>query len=266
MGLLDDLRQQASEKEEIEAQENNLKANTEEIYRNQTIPSLKEMYSHLAELAKHLNYLDKDIRSNYVINAEGLEVEFLQREYNVHIDSTKDTKLVTLSFKCGNPKMVEFSINDPKKVPGNAQFLKQSQLQHQVVERKNDKLQLTGAQFTVKPLTMVKFNFEADIDNGAIKFKCSNFDQFGTITRSLKPEDVNEEFMDQLDRYIIRENENFLKEDVADDVREQIRMKIEQEKLERQEELKAAEKLREEEEARKAEEGKFGFFKKLKTS
>ena len=55
-------------------------------------------------------------------------------------------------------------------------------------------------------------------------------------------------------------------ENVADDVREQIRMKIQQENLERQEELKAAEKLREEEEAKKAEEGKFGFFKKLKTS
>ena len=138
MGLLDDLRQQASAKEEKEAQENNLRANTEEIYQTQTIPKLKEIYNHLAELAKHLNYLDKDIHSNYVINAEGLEKEFLQKDYNVHMDSTKDTKQVSLSFKCGHPKMVEFTVNDPKRVPVNTHFLKQSQLQHQVTERKND--------------------------------------------------------------------------------------------------------------------------------
>ena len=73
---------------------------------------------------------------------------------------------------------------------------------------------------------------------------------------------MNDEFFDQLGRFILRENEDFLKENVTDDVREQIRMKIEQEERERSNELKEADKLREEEEAKKSEESRFSMFKK----
>ena len=55
MGVLDDLRQQASEQEAVDEQANSSKANAEEIYRTQTQPKLKEMYTHLLELSKHLN-------------------------------------------------------------------------------------------------------------------------------------------------------------------------------------------------------------------
>lgn len=262
MGLLDDLRQQASKQEAEEEKASSRMASAEEIYRTLTQPKLKELYSHLLELAKHLNYLKKEISATYIINAEDQAIEFLQKDYVAHIDSTSDTKLVTFAFKCAYPRNVEFSVNEAQKVAGNIQFLQKNQLQHQVAERRSDKGQLQGARFTVKASVMARFTFAADIEKSHIKFTCSNFDQFASITHVLKPEDINDEFIDQLDRYIIRENKDFLKENVADDVREQIRIKIEQEKQDRSEELKAAEKLREEEETKKTETSRFSLFKK----
>ena len=61
MGVLDDLRQQASEQEAVDELANSSKANAEEIYRTQTQPKLKDLYAHLLELSKHLNFLKKEI-------------------------------------------------------------------------------------------------------------------------------------------------------------------------------------------------------------
>jgi len=262
MGVLDDLRQQASEQEAMDEQANSSKANAEEVYRTQTQPKLMELYTHLLELSKHLNFLKKEIRATYIVNAEDLGIELLQRDYLAHIDSTSDTKLVTFAFKVVYPNNVEFSVNEPQKVASNIQFLQNKQLQHQVAERRNDKGQLQGARFAVKASTVAKFSFEADIENSTIKLTYINFDEYGPISHVLKPESINDDFIDQLDRFIIRENKDFLKENVAEDVREQIRLKIEQEKRERMEELQAAEKLREEEAKSSEKAGGFGFFKK----
>jgi len=197
MGLLDDLRQQASD-QEAEEQASSQKMNTEEIYRTQTLPALKDLYTKLSELAKHLNYLKKEIHGAYMINAENMGVKLLQQDYNAHIDSTTETKLVTLSVKCVYPKEVEFAINDPKRVSSNVQFLRNTGLQFRVIERKNDKQQLLGARFFVKPSVFAKFNFETDYDNDMIKLTCSNFDQYGSIIRIFKPENINDEFFDGL--------------------------------------------------------------------
>jgi len=262
MGLLDDLREQASAQEAEEEKASKGKVNTEEVYRTETIPKLNELYTHLMELAKHLNYLKKEIRAKYVINTDNQGIELLQKDYIAHIDNTSETKLVTFTCKCVFPRNVEFSVNEAKKVASNIQFLQSKALQHQVRERRNDSHQLTGAQFTVKASVTAKFAFEADIENASIKLTYSNFDQYGSISHVLKPEDVNDDFFDELGRFILRENNDFLKENVADDVREQIRMKIEQEERERSDELKEAEKLREEEEAKNSEESRFNLFKK----
>jgi hypothetical protein len=265
MGLLDDLRQQTSEQEVEDKKTNSQKANTEEIYRTQTQPKLKELYSHLLELAKHLNYLKKEIHARYIINAENQGVELLQSDYDAHIDSTTETKLVTFALKCTFPRNVEFSVNEPQKVTNNIQFFQKYNLQHQVTERKNEQHQIQGARFTVKASVTARFTFEADIEKACIKLTYVNFDQYGPISHIIKPEDINDDFIDQFDRFIIRENKDFLKENVADDVREQIRLKIEQENRERSEELKTAEKKQKDEEEKVAEESAFGFFKKKKT-
>jgi len=63
----------------------------------------------------------------------------------------------------------------------------------------------------------------------------------------------------------LRENEDFLKENVADDMREQLRCQIQMENQERATELKVVEKLQAEEEARIAEEKKLNSgFNRLK--
>lgn len=268
MGLLDDLRQQSSSIKAEEQKEVDRRARAEGIYRTQIQPKLHKLYSTLNELINHLNYIKPDIRHSYPMNADGLQTKMIQQDYIARIDSSTETKLVTFMCQCVNNRDIEYSVNDPKFIEPHIQFFKKHNLQYQCQDFKNTNYEVTGARFKVKAVVPIRFSFEADIDNACIKLTCTNFCSLGIRIRSYKPEQLTEQFFDNLCRYIIRENADFLEEKVAEEVRERLRNQIAAEQQERQDELKEAEKLQaaEKEKLREERSGRFQLLKKIKFS
>lgn len=263
MGLLDDLRQQSLDRESHEKNDSANKLNAEEVYRRIIQPKMHNLYMQLDELAKHLNYIKPDIRVSYPFNAKDLVIELKQQDYDVKIDSATATKRVTFVFHCIHNKNIEFSENDPQSFDQHLQFLSKYELQYQCREFKNENHEITGGIFSVKARVPIRFDFTADIENSAINLSYSNFDGLGKRTHSFKAEKLTDDFFDQVGRYIMRENENFMKETISDEARQQIREKMVVEQQQRLAELKEAERL-EEEERQKAQESKRGPFHLLK--
>lgn len=267
MGLMDELRQKAADLQKKEQGESARRLNAEEIYRTQIKPKLNQLYLTLGELVKHLNYINPDLQVPYRFNVEGLEIRLKQQDYRVAIDSTNETREVTLAFKCVHPIEVKFVSKDKASYEENLEYLKKHGLGHQCHPCKNDKHEVTGAHFIVKSSVPVNFIFRADLENAQIKLIVANFDGLGVVTHTFQPEKFTEEFFDQLGRHIIRENPNMFKESIGDDVKEALRARIEEEKRQRLEELEEAEKLEAAEDERQKNEGsRFGFLKKIRKS
>ena len=267
MGLLDELRQQSADIKVKELKEQERRENAENIYKTQSIPALNRVYETLNELAKHLNYINLDITASYEFNVDGLRIQLKQVDHQATIDSTLETKLVNFTCRCEHAKDIVFKAGGKSKVEENLQFLKNSKVIFQFKPEKNDAHEITGAHFLIKPSIPVIISFKPDIENCCIRISMQNFGDLHVRSHVIQPERIDDDFLDRLSRFIVREIDDLFNEKVDDQTRELLRAKIEEEQRLRQEELKEAEKIRIEEEERQRLEvanNRFGFLKKIK--
>lgn len=261
MGLLDDLKQQSESKKSQENEENLRKEKAEEFYRAKVQPILTNIYQHYSELTKHLNYVKPDTRAKYAINIAGDQAEFQQGDYKVQVDSTEDTNYITIRCVCSRSTDVEFVVDDPAAVTKNKNFLNEHGLNYQVYPRNNGE---PGARFTLQAEFTPEIHFTGNRDKGNVTLAIVNFESLGRRTRLLQISDINDEFLDSLDRFIIRENNDFFKLKMDDKAKEEIRARVQAEQRKRQEELKLAERRAEMEAMREKMEKERGAKKGLK--
>jgi hypothetical protein len=262
MGLLDDLKKQSESKKAQENQESVRREKAEEFYRQKVQPKLTEIYTHYSELTKHLNYVKPETIAKYVINLAGQQAEFYQGEYKVQVDSTTDTNYISIRCACTRPTPIEFLIEDPSAINKNKNFLNEHGLNYQVYPRTNGE---PGARIVIQAEISPELLFEGDRMKGCVNLKVINFESLGKRTRVLQIHEINDQFLDGLDRFLIRENDNFFKLSIDDKAKEEIRAKVQEEQRRRTEELKEMERLAREEELReKLEKENKGIKKGLK--
>ena len=122
-----------------------------------------------------------------------------------------------------------------------------------------------GARFTIQAEITAELLFEGDRERGCINLKVINFESLGRRSRVLQLSEINDQFLDGLDRFMIRENNNFFKLDIDEKAKEEIRAKVQEEQRKRMEELKEMERMAKEEELRdKLEKDNKGVRKGLK--
>ncbi|MEJ2180696.1 MAG: hypothetical protein P8Y28_09735 [Gammaproteobacteria bacterium] len=247
MGLLDDLKKQSESKKVVENQESHRKEKAEAFYKEKVQPKLTQIYSHYVELTKHLNYVNPDTIAKYVINTAGQEAEFRQGDYKVQVDSMTDTSYISVRAICTRPTDIEFTVDDPSAVNKNKNFLNENGLNYQVYPRNNGE---PGARFTIQAEITAELLFKGDRENGCINLVVTNFDSLGRRNRALQVHDINDQFLDGLDRFMIRENDSFFKLDMDEKAKEELRAKVQEEQRRRMEELKEAERMAQEEELR----------------
>lgn len=263
MGILDNLRQQSENLKAKEQHEQERLAHLQAHFRDELQPKMIQIYKYLNEFAEHLNYIKPDIQVEYQLNAEGLNVALKQENYKIQVDSVNETRLVNFRFECSNPKDLAFVAGDKLSIDKNIEYLQRYNLQYQCKRNKDEKFEVTNAQFTVKCMVPVLFMFKGNIENSSIDLICSNFDGLGTIRHAFKAHHFDDIFFDNLGRFILREYPEFLKLNISDHAIEQIRAQIAEEQRQRQEELKQAELTRlEEERQQQLESPRFRLFKK----
>ena len=262
MGLLDDLRKQSENLKTKEQLDKERQEKLQVHYLEVLQPKMIEIYKYLNELADHLNFINSDIQVPYQLNAEGLKVELKQQNYKIQVDSTNNTKLINFRLECSKPKDLEFVAGDKQSVDKNIEYLQRYNLQFQCKRNKDENLNVINGQFTVKCVVPVVFVFQGNVENSSIDLICTNFDTLGSLKHSFKAHHFDEKFFDELGRFIIRENPEFLKLNISDDALEQIRAQIAAEHRQREEELKRAEDLKALEKQQTTDASRFRLFKK----
>jgi hypothetical protein len=260
MGLLDNLRKQSENQKAKEEQDKERLEKLQAHFREELQPKMIEIYKYLNELAGHLNYIKTDIQVPYQLNAEGLKVALKQHSYAIQVDSTTDTRHVNFRFECSTAKPLEFVAGDKQSIDKNIEYLQRFNLQYQCKRNKDENFNITNAQFLVKCTVPVSFIFQGNVENSCIDMICTNFEGLGSSRHSFKARHFNEKFFDDLGRYILRENPEFLKLNISDDALEQIRAQVAAEQRQRQEELQQAEELKAQE-REQSESSRFRLFK-----
>lgn len=256
MGILDDLKNQAEAKKAGESQELKSQEDLEQYYQDNIHPKMLQMYTYFKELVEHLNYVDTETTASYPIRADGTMQDFLQKDYKVTIDSTKTVRNLKLNFVCSLKEPLIFESENLEKIERYTDLLHNYHVEFDRTDDKGVNYELLGAKFKVIGPIPVAVTLQGDIDTSSINLLLNNFEKPGLSKHIFKDHEITEEFIDDIGKYILRQNSDFLKLDIGEEEKEKIRESVQANIRQRQEELEEAERLIKEQEEKEAAEKK----------
>lgn len=243
MGILDDLKNQAEVQKAKEEQDKQRQADLIQYYQDEIQPKMLQLYKFFNELVEHLNYLNKDTKATYPVMPDGSLQEFNQSEYKVTIDSAKEIKNINLRFFCNLEKPLRLEVENEERIERYSEVLHSFRIPFDRKDSKDNDFNLIKSSFEIKGPITAHIIFKGDVGNSQIEMLLTNVEKPGTHKHLLKDRHITEDFIDGLGKFILRENPQFLKLEIADEDKERIRLRVQEDIQRRHEELEEAEQL-----------------------
>lgn len=262
MGILDDLREQANQKHQ-ELQEDSLaREKLEHNYQVLILPKMQQLFSYFKELFDYLNIIEEPIVIPHYSKRYTELGELYQKDYRLSSDKhgglANFEKLteITLRFACLSKEAGEFIHYADNNVEAEQEkdFLSSRKIKYHY-DRHIGNTKGGAITFHIARKIPIMFKFSVDYERSQILLTMQNHENFELRNQVIDPEQINEPFMDKLARYILRKDNEFLRMDIDETYKEQIRQQLEEQKLRHAEELEAA-RIREQNEQKIAQENK----------
>lgn len=258
MGILDQLREEANKIQSKHQQDADLQKQKEHNYQFIILPKLQHLFSYFKELLDYLEIIKEPVKIDHYSDRYSHLDSLIQQNYRLSTDKhggiANFDKLteVNLRFNCVSEiPGEEFSHYTDNKIESDLE--KEFLSSHKLKFSHDQHLGNTKAgavTFTIQKNIPVLFRFSLDFDNSRIVLNIENHENFEQRTQYIRPEQIDDNYLDKLARYILRKDVDFLRMDIDDAYREQLRQQIKEQKNKHAQELKAAlEKERLEQEA-----------------
>lgn len=226
MSLLDELKKQAQAKQTKEQVDKQRQAEMEARSRDEVLPKLVQIYSYLNELIKQIEILQPDVQVSYNLKGFGNLAGLRQEGYELRADSRENMTNLTLGFYCLGDGEIRFQLETRQQVEQQKEYFKQHDLAYSSRDYRDERHEITHAQFIFEPRIRVSLDFQLAKDLATIMLTVRNYDGLGINRYQLDPANIDGQFLDELGKYILRHNNNFLKLDISEDFRENLRQRL----------------------------------------
>lgn len=247
MGYLDDIRKKSSEKRKRDADEAKRWEALTKRYLEVTHPKMTQIFSHLSELIEHFQVVKPVISIGYQLTASGTVVALVQQDHKVVTDSRDEMKEIIFKYLCVAGEKIKYSVENKKNIDKHIEYLQRYNLKFDSRLQRNDNHQVTHANIQVEPVVAVTVLITGDIETGTINFKFNNVESLGGREHTFQTEQVTDEIIDNLIKYIARDTEHFMQLDISDAAKRKLQHKLKLEKMRSEHEMRVAEKRYEEE-------------------
>lgn len=253
MGILDELKSQSGVQEAVEKEELQNQTDLQKHYQENIQPKMLQLYSFFTKFTEQLNLMPP-APASYPVKPDGDMLEFEQSGYKLTADNVQEPKDINFSFVCSLKVPSVFKIENIERIERYSDLLTSFRIVFERKDEKNKNYELVGTSFKVIGLMPVNVTLQVNLETFSIDLILNNFEMPGKHKYVYKDNQITEKFIDDLGRYTIRQNPDFMKLDIDDEDKEKIRQNIQAEIQRRQQELEEAErllKLEEEQEAEK---------------
>ena len=263
MGLLDDLKNQAETLRAKEQQGEDRSGNKPQFYQEEIHPRMKEIYDFLNEMVENLNFIKPETIVNYPIYPGGEKQSFHQGKYNLIIDSPQQIKDIKLTCKAELDKPVKLQVRGEENVKKLFEILASYKIQAKRKDFNDKSYKLTHSDISIEGPLNISIQFIGSDDSSYIQLLLTNFEGPGVIKRNIDIKNINQDFLDKLGRYILREDTKLFALDISEKDKQLIREMVEKERAKRELEMAEMERRAEEEkEKQKNSSGLRKFFNK----
>lgn len=255
MGILDNLREQADQDISKQLDKELSNENIQLISDSLISPKMKQLYLYLKEFTQHLNKIEQ---TKKVLNYSKLFPELgelNQENYKINTDGSggivnhDNICSIHFTYRYHGAAVKEYIHHTHNKLEADriTDFLTSHKVPYTSANNLSSKN--NGAlNFYITKDIPVLFKFTANPKKSIINLSIQNHENFEDRTLIIKPNDIDEKYLDKLARYILRKDSEFLNIEIDDDVKKQIRQRIEAEKQAKLAEQKTEKKKEEEQE------------------
>ena len=226
MSLLDELKKQAEAKQSQEQLDKQRQAELEARSRDEILPKLAQIYTYLNELLKQLEILQADVRVDYRLKGCGNLIGLRQEGYELRTDSRDNMTNLLLGFYCVGGGEVKFELETQQQVEQQKDYFKQHDLAYISRDYRDERHNVSHALFSFEPRIQVTFDFQLAKDLTTIMLTVRNYDGLGIHRYQLEPARIDDDFLDDLGKYILRRGNQFLKLDISENYRENLRQRL----------------------------------------
>ena len=235
MGLLTELENEVQRREDLDAEARREADEREARFRDQLVPAVRRIYQCLDQLCQHLNYLDRGMRASFELPGYGRIIGRVAPEFQVAMDESAQAIAVQLQgrYEFDKDENAVVDVEGEARVRSLKQLIQDLRLASSANATLGPDKQIVGATFQVHGSLNLQSIISASLAEKEILLRFTNFDELGERHRRVAPEAVDDAYLDRLARFIAREDNELLKEDISSDLRRQLRRQVEMNRLKR---------------------------------
>ncbi|UCE88581.1 MAG: hypothetical protein JSW10_09595, partial [Pseudomonadota bacterium] len=201
MGILETLKKRAQELRDNHEQASDRPLDLEAYNRAAVVASLRRVHDFLHDMVEQLYLLERDITVDYLLLGVGELSGLTQGGYELY-SKTRGEMEVGLCYSLASDKEYRFEFDDAEMVKGLEEDLKTCGLIPRVDwsaegEREHNVLTLKGE----IPISLL---FRENFDDASVDLAIANYMGPGHSEYRLKPDQINEAFLEELGKFVLR--------------------------------------------------------------
>jgi hypothetical protein len=240
MRVIDLLREEVSAKQQRVLVEETAEHALELRYQQFVLPKMQTILGYLQELIAHVEFLKKSIVVNDYSDRNRQLGRLIQTDYKISTDDfggqaeLQRLMLINLRFNCIGEGECSWEVVGSARIEREIALLSANKVKFnwQPVQSHH---KLPTASFTMVKNIPVRFRFEVNYDYSRIKLLIHNHRYLGVYHREFTPQALDDQMLDQIGRYLLCMDEEFLQIEISPKLKSQIQQQIALDKREQAE-------------------------------
>lgn len=235
MGILDQLKQEAAQKKQQEQTQVNLQKQRDDYYRTAILPAMQKAFHFMKELVEYLNFLEHAIEVQEYSSRYPQFGPLKQQNYKIFTDNHGGfadfdrLMQINVCFFCVGFGSFSYNLDSQSRIEREVAFLTSRNVNFDW-KLLDGRSAMHSACFTITRKIPVRFKFEVDYEQSKIQLLINNHEDFNVYKKIFAPEDVNDELLDEIARFMLRKDSDFIRLEISSSHRRQIQNLVEQQR------------------------------------
>jgi hypothetical protein len=240
VGLLEELEEKAQQRGVSAEEAARRKAERDGAYRTKLEPAFDNLHAYLSELIDKVRALKPRIPLRYHVPGYGEIAAYVDHEYRLDDARMPSSREITLDYSCAiaSDECPSVEIEGVSRVRAVSGFFQRHRIGGMIGPRKDASGELVAATFRAKGRIALAATFHADAESAQLRITFANFDGFGTATKSVPAAEVDAALFDEIGRFLLREPNALLREDLPEAYRRELKSKVQQLEMKRRWEIR----------------------------
>jgi hypothetical protein len=233
MGVLEQLRDQVNRKQDDALDQQTIEQELAARYKESILPKMQSIFVFMKEMVEHLTYLEQAVFIDDYSSKYPQFGRLIQTDYKINTDGiigyVDPNKLmqVNVNFFCLGEGVFTYHLQGKSLIEQEVAFLSAHKVPFEWKYFQGIDV-VQNAKFTIARKIPVRFKFEVDYAASNINILINNHENFGVYKKSFAPEEVDDGLLDEVARFMLRIDSDFIRLEITSEHKRIIRSKLEE--------------------------------------